>query len=1167
MFLLDDSGSMQFELMPDDLTYLSARYIYPRANDLYGGSDYTNRVPTFNTSGDAAIFNAITRSPQNNSIYYNPSTTYEPWTKEDGTLFQAENPSQAYHNPMDESKGSRNLQQENSFQMNGNTNSDKWVECTKPNDCNLQERTERFWPAFYYWYSGGDSESEKWKIANYQRVEIKRQSDGGADTYTGHSREFRHDCADADNATCTYEEEIQNFANWYTYYRSRILAARAGIGFAFVQQGSGMRVGFGTLNQDSNDVDGVSTDVIDDGVRVFQGSDREDFFDNLYERTLSAAGTPLRYALDKAGQYFERSDNKGPWGANPGTDDNTEHSSCRRSYTVLMTDGYWSGGSSNDADEANARKNVDGSDGPTITGPNGLSYQYKASEPFKDNRDNTLADVAMYYWNRDLRPDLDNNVAPLKKNPAFWQHMSVYGVGLGVSGKEDPDAAFKAIEDGTTINWLDPKSSYSNCTDSGAGDDACRARSDDLLHAALNSRGGFFNAANPEDFSNELATVLQTIAVETRSSASSIATNSTRLDTGTLVFQARFDTRDWSGQLVAFDLNPDGSLKSQVWNTDTTGKIPAHGSRNVFTSQGTAGSLLTSALDFTDGNWDSLHSTQRAALKDGSSDADGKALLNWLRGDDTNEGSGLRIREKLLADIVNSDPFFVGNSENFGYAQLGGAEGAAYPTYLTDKSSGKAGRTAMLYVGSNGGMLHGFNANTGEEVFGFIPRSVYSGLAELADPDYSHRYFVDGSPSAGDAYLNNSWKTILVGATGAGGRSVFALDVTDPSNMGASKFMWEFASNGSSTDKLGVTMSNPVIARLDANNKWVAIFGNGYNSGDTVKLMIVDLATGALIKAIDTEVSGNGNGLASVIPVDEDRDRITDYVYAGDLKGNLWKFDLTGNNTNNWDVAIQNNGNPAPLFKAVDDNGNPQPITAQPTVGRHETSGLMVYFGTGKYFETTDAEVPPNPQIQDFYGIRDQGSQVSRADLITQTIIYEGTGTLQNNVGDDSDNTSTSQEVRVVSNNSAGTPVAHGWRLKLLSPGATNGDGERVYSRAVLRDGRIIFTSNIPDSDPCGVGGNGWLMEVDANNGGRLAYSVFDINDDTRFTDGDYIKLNGTWVPVSGLGHEEMIKTPGIIGAGEKEYKYTSGTSGNIGVTREKGSSGDLGRQSWRQLK
>lgn len=1152
MFLLDDSGSMQFELMPDGLIVGGARYTFPRVNNVYGGSDYSNIVPTVDSNNP---YNRLARSPQHNAVYYNPGVTYSPWTKSDTSTYPDAAPNCANHNPEITSKGCRDLTALNKEQA-------FWVACNSSGACRYQSNpsnnndfffAKEFWPATYYWQESGEPLS-----GTYTKVEIK----SGTATYSGHGRENRTDCTDADNGNCSYAEEMQNFANWYTYYRSRILAARAGIGLAFAQQGPGMRVGFGTLNQGSNDVDGVTTDVIDDGVRFFTGTEKDNFFTNLYGRSISAVGTPLREALNKAGKYFERTDNRGPWGANPGQNDTASHASCRRSYSVLMTDGFWSGGSRNAASTTAARENNDGTGGSQITGVNDLSYTYSPKSPFSDSRNDTLADVAMHYWKRDLRPDVDNNIAPIDHNPAFWQHMTTFGVGLGVFGKINPDDAFAAVGTGASIIWPNPATAYTNCR---GGE--CLARIDDLLHAAVNSGGGFFSASDPNKFSAELAAVLQTISTETKSSASSIATNSTRLDTGTLIYQARFNTRDWSSQLVAFDLNADGSLKNTVWNTDESGKIPAHSSRNIFTAVGPKGDITTTGLSFTEANWDSLNSYQRNALQAGGSVAEGKAALNWIRGDQTNESaSNVRVREKILGDIINSNPFFVGSTEDFGFSALPNTEGSSYTTYINDTTNGKKDRRAMLYVGGNDGMLHGFDALTGVEQFGFVPLGVYDNLAELASPDYDHRYYVDGPPQGSDAYLGNTWKTVLVGSMGAGGRSVYALDVSDPDNMGANKLLWEFSTDSEDTHKLGVAMSNPVIARLKAGDRWVAIFGNGYNAGGNVKLMIVNLATGALVKAIDTGVSAANNGLASVVPVDTNNDRITDFVYAGDLQGNLWKFDLTGNDLANWDVAIKVAGSPAPLFKAVDASNNPQPITSRPVVGNHESSGLMVYFGTGKYFETSDGAVSTNPQIQDFYGIRDQGSQVARSDLTVQTILFEGTGTLQNDVGDDSDNSSTPQKVRVVSNNSAGSPVTHGWRLNLLSPGASTGTGERVVSRALLRSGRIIFTSSIPDNDPCGFGGDGWLMEVDANNGGRLAFSVFDINDDALFTNGDYINLNGTWVPVSGLGHEEMIKTPGIIGAGEQEYKYTSGSSGSIGVTREKSDNGSLGRKSWRQL-
>ncbi|QQD17026.1 hypothetical protein I6N98_11630 [Spongiibacter nanhainus] len=1125
MYMLDDSGSMHFELMPGEILLANTRYIFPRADDVYGSGDYSNYVPTVD---DKSAYNARTRSPQINTVYYDPGVTYDPWIKHDGNFYPNADPKCAYHNP-ERTGGSSEAYCRNLTTTNERFNSNRWYDCDSSGSCSYSTSNKKFWPAKYFWHTGGSS----WDWDNFDEVEIKITQS----SYKGHGRENRDDCEDADNSTCSYEEELQNFANWYTYYRSRVLTARAGSGYAFSTQSGDLRVGFGSINQGEHDVDGKDHSAIVDGVRKFTGEDRKNFYDSLYKRDIPNAGTPLRSALNEVGEYYSRKDNRGPWGEEPGSDVDEDHLICRRNYTVLMTDGYWSGSNVS----GGPGDNNDGTDKPSHTGPAGQSYTYKAASPFKDNEDDTLADVAMYYWKNDLRDDLDNQVFVTKKNPAFWQHMVTFGVGFGVSGTVNPDDAFAAISTGAQINWPDPGDAEIN-------------KIDDLLHAGVNSRGGFFSAANPDQFAAELSGVLDTIANESKSSASAIAANSTRLDSGTLVYQASFNSLEWTGRLIAYTLADNGALDKVFWDTNKGG-IPAHGSRSIFTFVGDPGSTSKQGVAFTTGNWKSLSAGQRSSLNDGGSDDDGKDLLNWLRGDKSKEGTSFRTREGLLGDIVNSDPFFVGTSEDYGYSVLGGDEGTKYSAYL----QAKAARSPMIYVGANDGMLHGFDAETGKESFAVVLSSLYSDFADLADVDYDHQYFVDGSPRALDAYINGAWTTVLVGATGAGGRAVYAIDVGTPDSMAAGDLMWEFTTADDADDKLGVAMSAPAIARVDAGDKWVAVFGNGYKSGDTLKLFVVDLATGDLIKAIDTELSGAGNGLATPVPVDVDGDRITDYVYAGDLAGNLWKFDLTGNSSSKWAVSHKSGSSPAPMFKAVDDDDNPQPITSRPTVGRHPDGGYMVYVGTGQYFKTTDGLVPESPQIQAFYGIRDSGSVVDRDDLVEQTIVYEAVGSL-------SDNTTTDFQVRIVSSNSADNLPEYGWRLELLSP-ENGAEAERSVSRPVLRNGRIIFATIIPNENLCGFGGRSWLMELDALNGGLFADPVLDINGDGKIDDLDKVLYKGVYYPVSGIGSEELIKTPGIIGAGDLEYKYTSGSSGSIGVVTETGDGDqELGRQSWRQL-
>ncbi|MFT6579284.1 MAG: type IV pilus assembly protein PilY1 [Zhongshania sp.] len=1132
MYILDDSGSMQFELMPDSIIYSSARYIYPRADGVYKGSDYSNYVPTVDANSG---FNARSRSPQVNSIYYNPGTTYDPWVKADGSYYPDANPSCAFHNPdrptnSFDAKYCRKL----NVEANENYNSVRWYECNSSGSCSYVTSAKKYWPAKYFWYNGTGS---NWTWGNFTEVKIISTTT----SYTGHGRENRDDCDEADDGSisCTYTQEMQNFANWYTYYRSRILTARGGSGYAFASQGAGLRVGFGSINQGESTIDGVKTDVIANGVRAFEGDARTDFYKSLYEREIPNAGTPLRLSIDAAGKYFSRTDNKGPWGEEPGTDNSADQLQCRRNYTVLMTDGYWSG----NAPSGDPSKNNDGGSGfPTHVGPTGASYTYTAKSPFKDNNSATLADVAMYYWQNDLRKDMSNVVAVSKNSPAFWQHMVTFGVGLGVYGTIEPDKALAAIASGEDISWPNPASSEVY-------------KIDDLLHAAVNTRGGFFSAAEPDVFASQLSDILQTIANESKSSASSVAANSTRLDSGTLVYQASFNSLEWSGRIIAYSLNNDGSLKDIEWDTNKGG-IPAAASRNIITGVGDQKTLINKAVNFTVGNWAELSTSQQNALKAGETTDDGKARLSWMRGDKSKEGTAFRQRSVILGDIVNSDPFFVGVNENYGFTKLPGTEGSSYASFLTSKAS----RMPMIYVGANDGMLHGFNAATGVEKFAYVPVSAYPRLAALTEDGYSHTYIVDGSPRVLDAYIDGNWKSILVGSTAAGGRAVFALDVTDPSNLGASSLLWEFATASDATDKLGVAMSQPAIARVAAGGKWVAIFGNGYGAGDKLKLFVVDLKTGALIKAIDTGISGADNGLATPVPVDVDNDRITDFVYAGDLKGNLWKFDLRGLSKDVWDVAYKVSGVPKPLYTVLDSDGNGQPITSRPTVGLHPKGGYMVYFGTGKYIENSDGILPATPQFQDFYGIRDNGASFAGRDkLLSQTVIFEGSPITKNG-------SKSSTEIRIVSNNSAGTPPTYGWHIQLTPPSKLR-TGERVVSQPILRNGRIIFATIIPSESVCGFGGNSWLMELDAVTGGRIGDPVLDINADGKVDLLDLAYYNGDYYPASGVGSEEMIKTPGIIGAGEIEFKYTSGTSGSIGIiTESAGDESQAGRQSWRQL-
>ncbi len=716
-------------------------------------------------------------------------------------------------------------------------------------------------------------------------------------------------------------------------------------------------------------------------------------------------------------------------------------------------------------------------------------------------------------------------------------------------------------------------------------------------------------ATKPANLINALNKAFVEITRRT-SSAAAVATNSTRLDTNSKIYQARFDSADWSGEFFGFDLNDvDGSIGSLAWDASTL--IPSATSRKIYSFDPTSVARPGgTGIEF---EWANLNASQQTSLNfsgDGTADTvgleKGEDRLDYIRGDSTNEGSNVgefRVRYSLLGDVINSDPWFVGQFEDFGYNTLGGNEGALYDAFRAANRDTPQidGRTTAVYFGSNDGMLHAVNAETGKELFTYVPNEIIRSLPILTSQLYGcsgngcipHQYFVDGSTKAADAYYDSDWHTVLVGSLGAGGKSIFALDVSTPSSFDESNILWEVSSTQAydSVDltefqaNLGYTLPQASIVRLN-NDDWAAVVANGYESaGHKAVLYLIDIQTGKIIKTFDTGVgsAGTPNGLSTPTPIDEDGDKIADVVYAGDLLGNLWKFDLTDKDEKKWEVAYSNE----PLYKACTNTNDPctdiQPITGKPQVSVNSTGGVMVYFGTGKYFETNDQIIGASPQVQHFYAIRDNGAPVKGLDkLQEQTILAE---TTLNKFGIDVRVTTDCKtdykgtETEDCDGNTITPVTKEGWFMKLVSP-VNGAEGERVVVAPLLRAGRIVFVTMIPATDPCGWGGSSWLMELDAQSGSRLDTSPFDIDDDGKFTITDYLQIydfdkdgdvdnDDGFVPTSGMRNKGMgiIKTPGVvICENGNECKYTSGTSGSLDMVLES-SDNPTGRQSWLQIK
>ena len=1054
-YTLDDSGSMQFEMIPDQIpptgnsvfdanrgtynSYVSCPLeapcwvtnTFPKLANIYnvgGAGDYARNqsiVVGFNHNITVARW----RSAAVNLLYYDPNILYLPWIASAGGRMPSADPSAALYNPVAPQGGNNtNAINLTSEQTIGDVNV-AWLNDIA-NGYEVGART--IFPALYYIYRDVEG-CRKSEVSCFTRVEIK------VGTSLPNKGETRTDCP---RLQCTIEQEMQNFANWFQYHRSRILMARAASGEVFSKQHSNSRVGFGTINTIGTIVHHVSDD--------FSSSNKARFLNALYAHRIGISNTPLRRSIDQVGQYFKDATIKGPWQTAYGVGDVTSQLSCRQNYNVLMTDGYWNG----DGADSSRAGDFDATPAPTIIGPDinlvPTSYSYIPTHPFSDPTPGTLADIGFYYWSRDLRPDWPankKNVPITSEDPAFWPHLVQFTVGLGVSGSLHPTSSLPGLISGAS-NWP------------VANDSANQI--DDLWHTALNSRGKYFNAKDPIEFSRGLESALGAISARV-GEAAIMAKSSNAIRSGTSLFVSTYRTDDWSGQLQQKILDSStGQIaadQSQAWSAT----VPI-ANRKVFTWADSSGKVFKyNNLDLEDQSIFTAVATSYVGVS-------ATQLTDYfIGGPDLDQ---FRHKSNSLGDFVNSAPQFLKEGEDEAYLFLPRSEVAAkssYPSFLNSKKS----RTSMVYIGANDGMLHAFNGTTGVEEFAYIPKGVVANLPKLARKNYQHQFYVDGTPTLGDAFINGSWRTVLLGTTGAGGRSVFALNVSDPTTFGAPNVMWEV--NASNDIEIGFTIGKPQLGRAP-NGDWVAVFGNGYESASKkAMLIIVNLASG-LISKIDT---GSGsvespNGLATPRLVIGPNATIRS-VYAGDLHGNLWKFNFTEHGN-----AVAYSG--LPLFKASHANVG-QAITVQPEIIEHPSGGVMVVLGTGKIFEDTDVD---DTARQSLYGIWDNEGVVGAipsAITAGQSALQVQTLNLVNS------------KFYAVTANTIDWTNKRGWYIDLNLV-----NGERLTSNPQLLYEQIIFTTIIPGvtNDLCVKDGKSTTLQLNAITGTPTNYQTIDTNGDGR---------------------------------------------------------------------
>lgn len=1162
-YTLDDSGSMMFEVMPDNvLPYgdsrdldagpLTARtwdttnmytycrsecwvnFMFPSQQGVYSTKNYTGRHAVSVFFNDN-ITVARLRSARLNKSYYDPATRYIPWVDQNtinasnpyGLPMANADPTRAQYNPVKAIGRNMDL-------TSTNRETTYWL---SDDALTASEEAKSYYPATYYIYSPrtpivdgvppctGINISES-NLNCFTRIEIRSTS--GEFTPAKFARApARTDCT-ATAGFCTYTEEMQNFANWFQYYRSRVLMARGASAAAFAVQPTNLRVGFGAINTK----DTVVVDINDD----FSELNKRSFITHLYNHTIETNGTPLVKSVDDVGRYFSdqlsgRSGVNSPWYSK--TDKSA--AACRQSYNILMTDGYWSEGKGDGA-SAGTVGNWDGQAGPVI---DGVTYRYNMERPYVDKEhSNTLADIAFYYWSNDLRTNLANVVTLPRDGSdiANWQHVVQFTVGLGVEGSLNSKTDLPALTAGTKV-WPNPRSGDSY-------------KIDDLWHAAVNSRGRFFSASNPVEFSQALTQSLNDIASRS-GDAAAIATSNNTLGSGLKMYTASYRTGDWSGRLEQKAIyynssNPADSANGNVlpdddWDTDL---VVQPTTRNIVTTSGTG----KGGVDFL---YNNLTAAQREIFDTASGTftastaVSGTDLVNYIRGDKTREGDPFRKRIYWLGDLVNSDPQYLKESRDDGYeflpmGSLGKNNYVKFLNRLKGKESPYPERPATVFVGSNDGMLHAFDATTGstkgQERFAFVPSAVVANLPELAKPTYSHRFYVDGTPFIGDAAIgsdpDNPWRTVLVGGTGAGGKSIFALDVTDPTNFTKDNVLWEKTGVGDAD--MGYTIGVPQIGRMK-NGTWVAVFGNGFSSVSGVAtLYVIDLKTGKEIKVSTNAGSpGSRNGLSTPkLLVGPDATIVA--AYAGDIAGNMWKFDFkTSGDTTTPSVALGGK----PLFVATEDSRK-QPITTQPQLYPHPQDGYMVVFGTGKIFEDTDAA---STATEALYGVWDKvvSTEVKYGDLVPQTLEFEGTGFYK------------------VISQVIDWETKRGWRLSM-----NKSAGERLVTDPNIFEDMAIFTTLIPGagSNACSADGRSATIQISPLNGGALGYKTIDY-DGNGTVGGDADKL------VSGRIGDATFGTT-IIRAGNRNLKQYQAASKDGNVAKSTGKASDLipTARLWRQL-
>ncbi len=948
----------------------------------------------------------------------------------------------------------------------------------------------------------------------------------------------RTDCA---GTTCTYDEEMTNFANWYSYYRTRMQMMKTSTSRAFKPIDTRFRVGFITINSPTSGVNYLP-------IAKFDGTQKNSWYASLVA-AVPGSSTPLRQALSTTGRIFA--------GQMPvGSSDPVQYS-CQQNFALLTTDGYWNTGNGVEINGSTTMGNYDGgtTPRPMYEGPTATS--------------NTLADVAKYYYDTDLRtPALSNCTGSTRPNGTTGdvcannvfvtstdnnskQHMTTFTLGLGVDATLTYTADYKTATEGDfyeikqgTRNWPVPAADTQTAVD-------------DLWHAAVNGQGTYFSAKDPKQLATSLSDALSSIKAKTGAGAAAATSTLNPVSGDNFTYVASYTSVKWIGNLEARTVNTDTGKVSEdaTWCLEdvvadtcaapssivTIAGTPANGNSTTYqcvtpgattatcgapsildgtdckteiatSCTGTLQSKVGSAADtrtifmnvngalgsFSSSNlsivgkstnfdnaflatklsqWSSLTTAQHALVNSTS-------LVSYLRGNTGFEDRAsnappstatdnrlYRFREATLGDLVDSTPVYVGAPKaNFSDPGYGTA------TTLGSFKATHATRAGTVYIGANDGMLHAINAVDGTERWAYVPTMVLDNMWKLADTNYSisHSYYVNGDVVVNDVCTAGCtsastavWKTILVAGLNGGGKGYFALDITNPNSP---VLLWEF--DPSKDSDVGYSYGNPIVTKK-ADGTWVVLITSGYNNTAGSNpgkgfLYVLNAGTGAIISKYGTGAGDatTPSGLAKINTYVPDAiiNNTAEFVYGGDLLGNLWRFDIN---------SAQSGTNPFKVAVLKDPSGNTQPITVRPELA--EVNGKRVlYVGTGRYLGTSDLT---DTQQQTIYAISDDASGTpttldnprASSSMVKQVLVND-TGTSTRSIQQPA--------------NSVSFATGRGWYIDFPD------SGERQNVPAQLVFGTLLLPTTVPSNTVCSPGGYGWLNFLDYKTGASVAGNV-----------------------------------------------------------------------------